>query len=418
MREGWRKAPIESVCQVLNGGTPKTKINEYWGGPHRWITPAEMGNRTSPYVDTTNRMLTDEGLDHSSAKLIPANSVILSTRAPIGHLIINSVPMAFNQGCRGLVPNSSIDCKFLYFFLSSNVELLNSLGTGTTFKELSATRLKSISIPLPPLPVQKRIVAVLDEAFAAIAATTANTERNQSNGRQLFESRLNVAISPRGDGWEERPLGDLVQFKHGFAFRSEHFADTGEHVLLTPGNFKETGGYRDRGDKQKYYTGPLPDGFVLEKGAFLVAMTEQAPGLLGSSMIVPEGNRFLHNQRLGLAIPKQNVPWCTRFFAHAFNTRTFRRRVHDDASGVKVRHTSPKKLCDVVLPVPTSPEAQEEVANELDHLNTQTHRLRDVCNRKLLLLAELKQSILHKAFTGELTADPKAVDRALLEAGV
>src|SRR5437868_15361850 len=95
---------IGELCEVVNGGTPKTGITEYWGGPHCWITPAEMGKRTSPYVGKTERTISDLGMQNSSARPLPKYSVILSSRAPIGHLVINTELMATNQGCKGLVP--------------------------------------------------------------------------------------------------------------------------------------------------------------------------------------------------------------------------------------------------------------------------------------------------------------------------
>ena len=100
-----------------------------------------MGKRTTPYISKTARTISQAGLANSSAKLVPAGSVILSTRAPIGHLAINEVEMAFNQGCRGLTPSDAIETKFLYYFLFFNRDALDGLGTGTTFKELSSIRL-------------------------------------------------------------------------------------------------------------------------------------------------------------------------------------------------------------------------------------------------------------------------------------
>jgi type I restriction enzyme S subunit len=115
-----------------------------------------MGKRLSPYVSDTERKITDLGLRNSSARLLPPNSVILSSRAPIGHLVINTLPMATNQGRKGLVPGNQIEHKFLYFYLSSIVDLLNSLGTGATFRELSGAKLKEVPIPAhtssPPPP--------------------------------------------------------------------------------------------------------------------------------------------------------------------------------------------------------------------------------------------------------------------------
>jgi type I restriction enzyme S subunit len=125
----------------------------------------------------------------------------------------------------------------------------------------------------------------------------------------------------------------LCDIKHGFAFKSEFFTDNGDYILLTPGNFYETGGYRDRGEKQKYYSGEIPDGFLLSEGDMLVAMTEQAAGLLGSPILIPESGKFLHNQRLGLVTKKAGVPWTNEFFFHVFNTLASR-----DLGGHKKGH--------------------------------------------------------------------------------
>jgi type I restriction enzyme S subunit len=209
MKKGWQTKTIGEICEVVNGGTPKTGVTKYWNGEHRWITPAEMGKRATPYIGETARTLTNAGMANSSAQLLPPHSVILSSRAPIGHLVINTEPMATNQGCKGLIPSSQLIYKFLYYYLSSIVELLNSLGTGATFKELSGGKLKEVTIPLPPLPEQHRIVGILDEAFAGLATAKANAEKNLQNARALFESRLQSVFSQRGEGWVVKTLEEL-----------------------------------------------------------------------------------------------------------------------------------------------------------------------------------------------------------------
>ena len=155
-KEGWQISTLGEACEVMNGGTPKTGVPEYWDGSHLWITPAEMGGRLSPYVSDTERKITDSGLRDSSARMLPPNSVILSSRAPIGHLVINTEPMGTNQGCKGLIPRSQLQYKFLYYYLSSIVDLLNSLGTGATFKELSGGKLKEVTIPVPRTAAHRR----------------------------------------------------------------------------------------------------------------------------------------------------------------------------------------------------------------------------------------------------------------------
>ena len=158
--ENFGVKPLGEIAEILNGGTPDTKVKEFWDGDILWITPKDMGKLESIYVGDTERKITDKGLKNSSAKLLPINSVILSSRAPIGHLAINTKPISTNQGCKGIVPNKNLDSLFLYYFLKHSVELLNELGTGTTFKELSGSKLATVSVPFPSLEEQQRLVSI------------------------------------------------------------------------------------------------------------------------------------------------------------------------------------------------------------------------------------------------------------------
>ena len=192
---GWQTKKLGDVSDVMNGGTPKTGVPEYWAGQHRWITPAEMGKRVSPYVSDTERKITDLGLRDSSARMLPPNSVILSSRAPIGHLVINTEPMGTNQGCKGLIPHSQIETKFLYYYLSSIVDLLNSLGTGATFKELSGGKLKEVTVPVPPLAEQQKIGAKLDRLAEETQRLARLYERKQAALEALKKSLLHQAFN-------------------------------------------------------------------------------------------------------------------------------------------------------------------------------------------------------------------------------
>jgi type I restriction enzyme S subunit len=198
------------------------------------------------------------------------------------------------------------------------------------------------------------------------------------------------------------PLSELCDIKHGLAFKSEFFASEGDYVLLTPGNFYESGGYRDRGEKQKYYTGEIPRDYILSEGDLLVAMTEQAAGLLGSPILIPESDKFLHNQRLGLVTKKNGIPWTNEFFFYVFNTQAVRKEIHDTASGVKVRHTSPTKIGHVIVSFPTRLPEQGAIVSTLKILRKESERLATLYERKLAALEALKKSLLNQAFSGKL----------------
>lgn len=145
-------------------------------------------------------------------------------------------------------------------------------------------------------------------------------------------------------GWEHRTLSEFLRIKHGFAFKSQFFSNEGEYVLLTPGNFYERGGFKNKGEKETYYTGDIPEDFILKKRDLLVAMTEQMEGLLGSPALIPADDRYLHNQRLGLVSDLDENLLDKGFLYHLFNTHNVRHQISASASGTKVRHTSPERI--------------------------------------------------------------------------
>lgn len=346
---------------------------------------------------------------------MPSGSVVIATRVGLGKACLLAQDTAINQDLRAVIPKSDkVDTRFLLRWFQSVSDKIVSEGTGATVKGVKLPFIKSLQLPMPSPGEQKRIVAILDEAFAGIDTVVANTEKNLANVREIFESYRDDIFGSQVEGWHSVDLGELCTIKHGFAFKSEFFTTEGDYIVLTPGSFWEHGGFRDQGKKTKYYEGEIPDGYILEKEDFLFAMTEQAAGLLGSSLIVPEPNRYLHNQRLGLIQVKESVEWHNDFFFHQFNTPTFRAAVQATASGAKVRHTSPKKLCAISVVYPTSQEEQASVANKLNALWEERQRLEAIYRQKLTALAELKQSLLQKAFSGELTASE--VEAAVEEA--
>ena len=157
--------------------------------------------------------------------------------------------------------------------------------------------------------------------------------------------------------WRQRRLGDVLEIKHGFAFKGEFFSNTGEFVLLTPGNFREEGGLRLKGEKEKHYTGEFPEEFLLRQGDLLVAMTDltQNAPILGSTAFIPEDGRFLHNQRLGKIVNLKTNEALPKFVFYLFNTASVRGHIKGSASGATVRHTSPSRIYDVPVELPLLP---------------------------------------------------------------
>lgn len=402
MKARWESKPISEFAKTSAGGTPK-KSNKafYEGGDVPWLLSGEVGQGE---ITTAKNFITKEGLAGSSAKVFPRDSVLVAMYgATAGNAGILRLPAATNQAVCAILPNSTYLPEYLYFYLLLAKQELIDQAVGNAQPNISQAKIKATEVPLPPLEEQKRIVAVLEQAFAALDRARTHAEANVQNARELFASIREQKLSSSQSGWSVEQLGSMIDIKHGFAFKSEYFRASGDYVLLTPGNYFEDGGYRDRGAKQKYYSGDIPDGFILDQGDMLVAMTEQAPGLLGSCILIPENDRFLHNQRLGLIEPKSDFEWYSPFYSHVFNLRAFRRALSDTCSGIKVRHTSPKKIYEVSVPVPPTLKDQVEVASFLDEAKKKLLKVEQRYEQKLHNLQELRQSLLQKAFAGELT---------------
>ncbi|WP_419600715.1 restriction endonuclease subunit S, partial [Thiolapillus sp.] len=166
----WEVQTIDQlVSKIAQGGTPKTSIPKYWNGDIPWITPAEMGEDAAHhYAETTLRTISREGFENSSTELLPVNSVIISSRAPIGYVTINKVEMATNQGCKGFVPKKNTYHEFFYFSLIVAKQRLNDLGAGAGFKEISTSTLKAFQISIPKHLEQQKIahcLSSLDEVI-------------------------------------------------------------------------------------------------------------------------------------------------------------------------------------------------------------------------------------------------------------
>lgn len=149
-------AKLGEVCTIVSGSTPKTSVTSYWDGNIKWITPAEL-NEDTFYIMDSVRHITEEGKEKTGLSYLPTGTVILSSRAPIGKTAIASCEMCCNQGFKNLICSDAIYNEYLYFFLKSKTDYLNSLGRGATFKEISKSIVESIKIPLPEVNQQKEI---------------------------------------------------------------------------------------------------------------------------------------------------------------------------------------------------------------------------------------------------------------------
>ena len=173
----WDVAPLKRSFQIVGGSTPKSDKAEYWDGPVIWVSPADLSKLRSIYINDSERKITEDGLASCGTTLVPAGSIVLSTRAPIGSLAIAATSLCTNQGCKALVPNNVANSRFFAFLLLAATDELNIRGKGTTFLELSSDELRAFKTTLPSPDEQTAIATFLDRETGKIDALIAEQEK-------------------------------------------------------------------------------------------------------------------------------------------------------------------------------------------------------------------------------------------------
>ena len=157
----WKVIKLGDVADIIGGGTPDTKNDSYWGGDVPWLTPKDLSGYGSRHISKGERNISYQGLTNSSAKMLPAASVLLTSRAPIGYVAIAKNQLCTNQGFKSLVLKENADSEFFYYLLKNNVDYIQGMSSGSTFAEISGSQVKALEFKIPSLDVQKRIAGIL-----------------------------------------------------------------------------------------------------------------------------------------------------------------------------------------------------------------------------------------------------------------
>ena len=196
----WSWTTLDAIADVVGGGTPRTNDSEnYEDGTIAWITPADLSGYTAKYISHGERFITKKGLVGSSAKMMPAGTVLFSSRAPVGYVAIAANPVCTNQGFKSFVlKTKDILPDYLYWWLKGSKELAESLASGTTFLELSGAKAKQLPIPIAPREQQQRIVAEIEKQFSRLDEAVANLKRVKANLKRYKTSVLKAAVEEIG----------------------------------------------------------------------------------------------------------------------------------------------------------------------------------------------------------------------------
>ena len=203
--DGWQLARLGDVADIVGGSTPSRSRKEFWDGNVSWVVPSELTDLQGRYLTVTKDSITNEGIKSSGLRLIPAGSVLLTSRATIGVTAINAIPVTTNQGFQNLVVKNGIDSLWLYYSVSSLRKELERRAAGSTFLEVSRDSVRSLPLFVPPLPEQRTIAAVLDSIDDAIERTEAVIAAMERLRDALLHELLTRGVPGWHTEWKEAP---------------------------------------------------------------------------------------------------------------------------------------------------------------------------------------------------------------------
>jgi type I restriction enzyme, S subunit len=406
MKKGWERKTIGDVCEFQRGLTYAKKDE---------VDISDNVVLRATNIDLTTNLLTFDELKYISDKVLVPDSkkvkrgslMICTASGSKRHLgkvafIDDDYDYAFGGFMGMLTPLNELLPKYLFHLMTSEdyKDFIGTLSDGVNINNLKFDDLRRFPIPVPPLAEQRRIVGILDEAFAGLATAQAHAEKNLQNARALFESHLNNVFSKKGEGWVERRLGEVCEIKGRIGFRGytrQDLVEEGEGAItLSPSNIRNNQFNTDQCTYISWFKYEESPEIMVFEGDILFVKTGSTYGKVALVDKLPE----LATINPQFVVLKQ-IKCDNRFLYYSLTTTSFRAQVERIVGGAATPTLSQANLAEQSVPNPPLQE-QIRIAARLDALSAETRRLAAVYERKLAALGALKKSLLHRAFAGEL----------------
>lgn len=444
--EGWIWTTIGEIGIVASGGTPSTQNPKFWGGDISWITPADLSNYKDVYIDKGARSITKVGLEYSSAKLLPKGSILFSSRAPIGYVVIAKNEMATNQGFKNIILTESLLSEYVYYYLKTIKPLAENMASGTTFLELSATKFTLLPFPLPPLHEQRRIVSKIEELLSELDHAEAGLKKAQNQLavyrqallKSAFEGKLTEKWRKTNSGFDsysqlekiqkEREKGESIIKKTNSDFSFKYSNLVSSWVIANLNDLIEINariGWRGLTKDEYTKAGPLflsvhslnygktvvfndanhisveryeesPE-IKLKKDDILLCKDGAGIGKVGIIKHLPE-KATVNSSILVIRAGDVFVP---DFLYYLFSGPLMQKLVFSKISGSAIPHLFQKDIKQFNLHVPPI-EEQHQIVQELEYRFTLIENLEKSIKEGLQRTEIYRQSILKKAFEGNL----------------
>lgn len=397
---GWRWTRLTDIARLESGHTPSRRHTEWWGGSIPWIGIQDARAHDGGRIDDTQEHTNALGIENSSARVLPANTVCLSRTASVGYVVVMGRPMATSQDFVNWVCSEELDHNFLkYLFIAEGDDLLR-FASGAVHQTIYFPEAKAFFICHPPLAEQRRIVGILDEASEVIATAKVNAEHNLGNARALFESHLHSIFRERGEGWMEKPLAETCHvFADGDWVESKDQSTKGIRLIQT-GNVGN-GVFKDRADKARYISEATFKRLRCTEIFEGDCLISRLPDPVGRSCLLTDtGERMITAVDCTIARfdARQILP---AFFTYYSQSGDYLGSVDVETTGTTRNRISRSSLGRISIPVAPLVDQERIIAN-LDSLSADAGRLESLYQRKLAALGALRKALLHEAFTGQL----------------
>ncbi|MFY9592528.1 MAG: restriction endonuclease subunit S [Bacteroidales bacterium] len=401
--KGWEIKKLGDVLTIERGGSPRP-IKKYLTDSSEGINWIKISDATASnkYIYETKEKITREGLHKT--RMVHEGDFLLSNSMSFGRPYIMRTSGCIHDGWLVLKQEGEkvFEIEYLYYLLSSPYlfEQFDSLAAGSTVRNLNIRLVSSVEVPVPPLPEQQRIVSILDKCFSAIERSRNNAEQNLKNAKELFESYLQGVFDPstrsgqgKGEGWEEKKLGEVYDVRDG-THDSPKYHNQG-YPLVTSKNLKN---HKLTFDNIKFISETdylnINKRSKVDVGDVLFAMI----GTIGNPVVIEdEPNYAIKNVALFKVGNNQN----SYFLKYFLDSKQTIEKMMRDAKGTTQKFVGLGYLRSFPILVPPLKE-QQTIVRQLDTLRIETQKLESIYQKKILLLEELKKSILQKAFSGEL----------------
>jgi type I restriction enzyme, S subunit len=399
----WKTAKLGEIGTIASGGTPSTKEKENFYGNIAWITPADLTNYSNKYISKGKRNISVKGLKNSSARLLPKGTVLFSSRAPIGYVVIAANEITTNQGFKNLIPKDYVFNEYIYFYLKSAKRIAEGLASGTTFKEISAQKFAQIPIPLPPLPEQHLIVAKIEELFSELDNAVENLKKAKEQLKVYRQALLKWAFEGKltnNKAFQIVTLGSVIESpKYGTSKKCEHKTQ-GLGVLRIP---NIVNGFVDTNDlKFAAFKQAEIETYTLNEGDLLTIRSNGSINIVGKCALITkkECNFLFAGYLIRLRPLKEKIN--SKFLLYVLSSHNLRIQIESKAKSTSgVNNINSDEIKCLEIPLPALKE-QQAIVDELESKLTICDKTEENISQSLQQAETLKQSILKKAFEGNL----------------